>query len=246
MASLEELSAQDRRSWESVCAGHRVPSQEPGCVSGFPLSVGSCAGNPSLEAQESRVSALALHWPTAAPRGLVWDRSLTFSSWDNFSPECVVFQTVGCVQFFATPWTVAHQDLLSMVFFPSKNTGVGCHFLLRGIFLDKGSNRCLLHWQADSFRTEPPRKPRIYIYLKIYSYVIAQVLVLVKYIGSVFILKFFKKFIVENFKLIKEVREHYYLIFIYPSPNCKDDQYVVFFTTYSITSLFWRYPRYFN
>ena len=37
--------------------------------------------------------------------------------------------------------------------FPSKNTGVGCHFLLQGIFLTQGSNPCLLLflcWQADS------------------------------------------------------------------------------------------------
>ena len=34
--------------------------------------------------------------------------------------------------------------------FPDKNTGVGCHFLLQGIFMTQGSNPCLLHWQADS------------------------------------------------------------------------------------------------
>ena len=37
--------------------------------------------------------------------------------------------------------------------FPGKNTGVGCHFLLQGIFLTQESNPCLLsllHWQADS------------------------------------------------------------------------------------------------
>ena len=34
--------------------------------------------------------------------------------------------------------------------FPGKNTGVGCHFRLQGIFLTQGSNRHLLHWQADS------------------------------------------------------------------------------------------------
>ena len=32
--------------------------------------------------------------------------------------------------------------------FPGKNTGVGCHFLLQGIFLTQGSNLSLLHWQA--------------------------------------------------------------------------------------------------
>ena len=37
--------------------------------------------------------------------------------------------------------------------FPGKNTGMGCHFLLQGIFLTQGSNWYLLgvpHWQADS------------------------------------------------------------------------------------------------
>ena len=37
--------------------------------------------------------------------------------------------------------------------FPGKNTGVGCHFLLQGIFPTPGSHLCLLHllhWQADS------------------------------------------------------------------------------------------------
>ena len=29
--------------------------------------------------------------------------------------------------------------------FPGKNTGVGCHFLLQGIFLTQGSNPDLLH-----------------------------------------------------------------------------------------------------
>ena len=33
---------------------------------------------------------------------------------------------------------------------PGKNTGVGCHFLLQGIFPTQGLNLCLLHWQADS------------------------------------------------------------------------------------------------
>ena len=49
----------------------------------------------------------------------------------------------------ASPRTVALQAPLS-VEFPGKNTGVDFHFLLQGIFLDQGSNLCLLHWQADS------------------------------------------------------------------------------------------------
>ena len=47
------------------------------------------------------------------------------------------------VQLFATPWTIAHQDLCPYDF-PGKNPGVGCHFLLQEIFLTQGLNPCLL------------------------------------------------------------------------------------------------------
>ena len=43
-------------------------------------------------------------------------------------------------QLFATPWTVAHQAPLSIGYFPGKNTGVGCQFLLQGIFSIQSSN----------------------------------------------------------------------------------------------------------
>ena len=33
--------------------------------------------------------------------------------------------------------------------FPGRNTGVGCHFLLQGIFPTQGLNMSLLCWQAD-------------------------------------------------------------------------------------------------
>ena len=41
---------------------------------------------------------------------------------------------------------------------PGKNTGVGCHFLLLGVFLTQGSNPLLLrplHWQVDSLPLAP-------------------------------------------------------------------------------------------
>ena len=44
--------------------------------------------------------------------------------------------------------------------FLSKNTRVGCHFLLQGIFLTQGSNSSLphlLYWQVDSLPLVPPR-----------------------------------------------------------------------------------------
>ena len=48
-----------------------------------------------------------------------------------------------------TLWTVACQAPLSWAS-PGKNTGVGCHFLLQGIFPTQGLNLCLRHWQVDS------------------------------------------------------------------------------------------------
>ena len=46
--------------------------------------------------------------------------------------------------------------------YPHKNTGVGCHFLLQGIFPTQRLNPCLqqlLHWRADSLPLAPPGKP---------------------------------------------------------------------------------------
>ena len=58
--------------------------------------------------------------------------------------------------------TAVQQAPLSMDF-PGKSTGVGCHFLLQGLYLTQGSNTHplrLLHWEAGRFfTTEPPGKP---------------------------------------------------------------------------------------
>ena len=74
---------------------------------------------------------------------------------------CARVQLLSRVQLFATPWTVAHRAPLSTEF-SGKNTGVGCHFLLQGIFLTQGSNLRLLHplhWQVVSLPLAPPGKP---------------------------------------------------------------------------------------
>ena len=58
---------------------------------------------------------------------------------------------LSCVWFFETPWTVAPtRRFLCPCDSPGKNTGVGCHFLLQGIFLTQKLNPRLLRWQADS------------------------------------------------------------------------------------------------
>ena len=65
------------------------------------------------------------------------------------------------VQLFVTPRTVAPR-LLCPRDSPGKNTGVGCHALVQGIFLTQGLNQrllCLLHRQAGSLQLAPPGKP---------------------------------------------------------------------------------------
>ena len=42
--------------------------------------------------------------------------------------------------------------------FPGKSTGVGCHFLLQGIFLTQASNPGLLHCRQTLLPSEPPRE----------------------------------------------------------------------------------------
>ena len=47
---------------------------------------------------------------------------------------------------------------------PSKNIGVGCHFLLQGIFPAQGSNPHflhLLHWQVSPLPLTSPGKPHV-------------------------------------------------------------------------------------
>ena len=64
------------------------------------------------------------------------------SAYQHFAP-----QSLNHVQLFETPWTVACQAPLSRQEwnFPGKNTGVGCYFLLQGIFLTQGSKLRLLY-----------------------------------------------------------------------------------------------------
>ena len=59
-------------------------------------------------------------------------------------PACVLSHSVISDPFI-TPWNIAHARLLCPWNFSGKNTGVGCHFLLQGIFSIQRSNLHLLH-----------------------------------------------------------------------------------------------------
>ena len=64
--------------------------------------------------------------------------------------------------------------LLSPWISPGKNSGVGYHALLQGIFLTQGLNLDFLHRQADSLPSEPPGKSKnayVYSYTCGYGYI---------------------------------------------------------------------------
>ena len=65
----------------------------------------------------------------------------------------------------ATLWTVACQAPL----FPDKNTGVGCHLLLQGIFLTQGSNPSLLQWLPDSLPLSHLESPLVKLPLRYFN-----------------------------------------------------------------------------
>ena len=57
----------------------------------------------------------------------------------------VKVKSLSHARLFATPWIVACTKLLCLWDFQGKSTGVGCHFLLQGIFPTQGSNPGLSH-----------------------------------------------------------------------------------------------------
>ena len=68
----------------------------------------------------------------------VQHRELYSASCNNLSTERKVnVKSLSRVWLFATPWTVACRALPS-IGFSSKNSGVGCHFLLQGNLPDPG------------------------------------------------------------------------------------------------------------
>ena len=90
--------------------------------------------------------SLSLNLWTHITTSMWYDRILLISQRHTFSCVCVCSR--ACTQTCSVPpGSSVHGDS------PGKNTEVGCHFLLQGIFLTQGLNPrllLLLHWQADS------------------------------------------------------------------------------------------------
>ena len=61
-----------------------------------------------------------------------------FSSF--FSKHACVLSRFSRIQLFATLWTMLSMEFATRLLCPGKNTGLGCHALLQGIFPTQGSN----------------------------------------------------------------------------------------------------------
>ena len=92
------------------------------------------------------VSVLITHFSLLSEvKALKYFFKMTFWKLNLPHSQCVLSR--WGVRLFVTLWTVACQAPLSMRF-SGKNTGVGCHFLLQGIFPSQESSLyflCLLH-----------------------------------------------------------------------------------------------------
>ena len=69
-------------------------------------------------------------------------------AWHIVSDKCCCLVAKLCPTL--QPDGLQPDRLLSPQDFPGKNTELGCHFLLHGVFLTQGSNPHLLYQQADS------------------------------------------------------------------------------------------------
>ena len=88
-----------------------------------------------------------------------WHESYLWDAWQGVDTEpelstCLFFRLLLLFSYSALsdscdPWTIARQ-ISSLWNFSGKNSGVGCHFLLGGIFPTQGMNPHLLQWQSDS------------------------------------------------------------------------------------------------
>ena len=83
----------------------------------------------------------------------------------NDIQRIVKVKSLSRARLFATPRIVACTKLLCPWDFQGKSTGVGCHFLLQGIFPTQGSNPALSHCRQMLYRLSHRGGPRGIWYL---------------------------------------------------------------------------------
>ena len=97
---------------------------------------------------------------------------IPFCDW-VISPMCYA-QLLSRVRLFVTSWIVALPGFSVHGDSPGKNTGVGCHFLLQGIFPTQGSHPGLLHCRQILYPLShqgSPISPHMYLFHSLFLHV---------------------------------------------------------------------------
>ena len=142
--------------------GFSIPKEAPPEPLCFPLpgssSLQRCSSPSQLEGPRgfgktacSTVASLARHFDQPWGKGAQQCPALGGQLTLPFSPPSLLLLFSGQVMSDSWwPHGLQPTRLLCPWDSPGKNTGVGCHSLLQGIFPTQGSNSSLLLWQVDS------------------------------------------------------------------------------------------------
>ena len=105
--------------------------------------------------------ARVLEWGAIAFSEPLHSMYLLCDSWVFFFIEGICFYNCFCGGTEEWEWKAKRKR--------GRERDCPCHFLLQVIFPTQELIPCVLHWQADSLSSEPPRKPATYFsFLKIY------------------------------------------------------------------------------
>ena len=150
---IPETPASDN-SW--MAAGHPMPGRDSVGQRQTPLCTPRLQVPGDMSLSQTRGSLTARH--PCSRTSLQQVRPIHSEKTSVYALHVCLPSRFSRVRLFATVWTVASR-LLCPWDSPYKNTGVGCHALIQGIFPTQGSNPRLLrllHWQADSLPRVPP------------------------------------------------------------------------------------------
>ena len=95
---------------------------------------------------------------------------LSLSLSHNYYPDLGLLSCCSVMSSSLQPYGLQPARLLHPWDSPGKNTGVGCHFLLHGIFPAQGLNphvQCFLHWQVNLLPVSHLGSPQTFLYTPI-------------------------------------------------------------------------------
>ena len=131
------------------CGGKPRQTQHPSCILAKSIAHVTTANKSRRGGTGQSPDVIWKNYLLGAKLKVHWVSFIVFFPWNAsysipiFFPHSVQFSGSVMSDSFQ-PYGLQLAKLLYPWKFPGKNTGVGCHFLLQGIFLTQGSNPCLL------------------------------------------------------------------------------------------------------